>query len=122
MLYVISVTGYEDYDPHWFSCNLSKEDFEAEASASVDKAIESLCDSGDYIDGYRILEKAIPILCGKKNISEVKPDHEFNIGGGCIYRRKEKPEIFSEAAWDKIISHNNKINDAMRNITIQHPV
>lgn len=117
MYYVISVTGYETYQPHWFSCNCSKTKFNEIVKQSIDEAMGKIGASeyDSYIDGHSLLEFVIPIL-EEKGFKEIKIDHEIEIGGECLYRNNKTDIptdhrwIFSSNVWRKILKHNKKID------------
>jgi len=104
--YLLSITGYETYVPHWFICSCSKKKFQVEVRKAIDRSIPSLMKDSSYIDGHDLLQKVIPILV-QKDIRLTHPDFEISIEGECYYNRKdERPKIFSDFAWEKISKHN----------------
>ena len=112
MIYLISVCGYEEYNPVYFRCNCSKEEFESEVSKAMSEAVEQLKDSYSFISGHCIQDKMVPIL--SKKFEHIQMDHEVLLYGECLYSEgHEKPQTITDEAWDKILKHNEKIHNEL---------
>jgi len=110
--YLLSVTGWETYEPHWFICSCSKKKFQVEVRKAIDKVIPSL-HNDDYIDGHDLLKKVIPILV-QKDIHPINPDFEISVDGEVRYIDDYgRPKIFSDFAWKAISEHNKKRHDEL---------
>jgi hypothetical protein len=113
--YVVSVSGYECYNPAWFACNCSAKDFQQSLSMAIDEAVDKLIkENHSYIEGNEILDK-ICLILKKKGYNQIKADKEFDLKGECLYVKETKydpkPTIISDKAWKKILKHNKKIHD-----------
>lgn len=107
-VYVICSSGYESYEPHYFECDCSEEEFKEEVKAAIDKAVPKLIEEDAFICGHYILEKAVKIL--SKKFKYLSPDYTESIDGECVYSDSDKkPEAISEEAWQKIIKQNDDI-------------
>ncbi len=123
MYYVMSIVGYECYSPVWFKSKRSKEEFEKACKIAAEKVILKAMSSDDmgYIDGHTIVgfwnpkHKAILKKCmSKLGFEMIEPVFEYSFIGECLYTksdRKEKPDMFSNELWDKILEHNQKVRD-----------
>jgi hypothetical protein len=94
--YVLSVTGWETYEPHWFLCSCSKTEFQKEVRKAIDRAVPFVIKNDSYINGRDLLEKVIPILV-QKNIRPIRFDFEISVEGECYYK-STRPKIFSDFA------------------------
>ena len=119
MYYVINTAGYECYEPYWFCCNCSQEEFKTEVLLATDKAVELLLKSDNYINGRDLLMAIIDVL-SQKGFNYIRPDLEISVKGECYYnhsddvpRVDERPDIISNDAWNKILGHNKKIHNEM---------
>ena len=120
-IYVLSLSDWEDYKPYWFDCDCSKEEFGKAVEGAIDFAIHFLVDikkEDGFIDGYDLLDVVVPRLQEFNGYKLISPDHEVRIHGMCYYRddkhdREDKPNVFSNEAWDKVVQHNEKITEEM---------
>jgi len=116
--YVIFVSGWEEYYPVWFKCDLPQEKFEEQYKIALNKAIDKLCDTNDsYIDGHDLINEIIPYL-ESVNIKVFKCNKEYGLGGSIFYDNRsveDKPDLISDEYWDKIVKHNNDRRDDNRN-------
>ena len=119
--YLISVTGFECYEPRYFRCDCSKDEFKKAVAESMDEAIPSLMKRDGWITGHELLDKLVPIMV-KKGFWYAKPDFEVDIKGECIYAKREdnseindreRPEFISDESWNKIIEHNEKFREKL---------
>jgi hypothetical protein len=112
--YVLDTRGYESYQPYWFLCNCSKEEFEKEVSLAIDKAMSSFSSEEGFICGNDLLSKVIPLL--SKKFQYLTPEHEVTVLGECLYSNGNKdyrPSVISERSWQKIIRHNEKVHKSI---------
>ena len=115
--FVVNVSGFETYDPEWFFADdsWSNDDFKNALSESVEEALPKLLKGEGYICGHDVQEKIVPIL-EKRELKRLKPDLEVSLMGECIYRANEsefcneRPDVFSDDVWDKILKHNKMVD------------
>jgi len=111
-IYVLSLRDYEDYQPHWFECDCTKEVFEASVKYAFEKATHLLIglqQADGFIDGYDLLEEVIKFL-EEDGYRIIIPDHEISFHGMCYYSdRSDKPKLIQKKAWGKIIDHNSNV-------------
>jgi len=125
MYYVMSIVGFECYSPIWFKSELSKEEFEKACKVAAEKVILKAMDDPDtgYIDGHLIIgewnpkhKKLLRYCMAELGFEMIEPTFEYSFIGECLYTkrdRKEKPDMFSDELWDKILKHNQKIRDGL---------
>ena len=118
----MSVNGYESYHPVWFKSDKSKEEFEAAVKYVSQVMIEQkLRDpEASFISSYHITgsdydNETVMLL---KNLmlslgfELIESEHEVRLLGDNIlskYDRKDRPEMFSDEFWDRILKHNDNI-------------
>ncbi len=119
----MSIVGFECYCPVWFKSELSKKEFEKACKIAAEKVILKAMDDPDmgYIDGHIIVgswnpkHKIILKKCmAKLGFEMIEPAFEYSFLGECLYSkrdREEKPDMFSNELWDKILQHNQKVRD-----------
>jgi len=127
MYYVLALADYEDYQPHWFDCDCTKEEFKQAVTEVMEKVGLHLAKKPcgynhghtkkhhGYIDGYDMLNLAVRLL-GRRGFKRIKPDYEIRMHGMCLYRDDdERPGVIPEDAWKAITKHNedNKIKYAI---------
>jgi len=111
--YVLSLNDYEDYQPHWFECDCTKEIFEASVRYAFERAVHYLLDICDFeedlLGGYDLMKDTIRFL-EEDGYKLIKPDHEVSIHGMCYYYdREDRPDLIPEKSWKKIIDHNEQV-------------
>jgi len=119
--YVLSLNGHDSYIPIWFESNCSKEEFEnAVKKVTKDIIAHELDNMENFIDGHTIvdnyrddsgIDRLKDGMC-KCGFMMIKPDLEIDVGGECIYsKRGNKPSIYSDEDWIRILEHNQTVRD-----------
>jgi hypothetical protein len=121
MYYVLSLCGWEEYSPVWFESSLSKKEFRKAVETVSKSIIEKALNNPElnFIDGHTIIDNysvgGLNILRKKMlklGFKMIKPDHEISISGSCLYnKRDEKPAVYSDEDWQRILEHNQKVKD-----------
>ena len=111
-LYVLSLSGYEDYSPSWFEADITPRQFKSTVRKAMKEALPIILRRDFYIEGYEIMKAVTKILCKNYGFKVVRPKKEITFYGGCIYRNNDnKPEIFPDEIWQPILDHNKEVNN-----------
>ena len=113
--YAISVRGWEEYSPLWFSSEKSSRSFRIATRLAIRKIFKDLMKEkyDHYMDGHIFLER-IPIEMEKLGFNQVKIECEIDLQGSCLYRKnkhEKRPSIFPPDIWKGILKHNDEIRD-----------
>ena len=122
MYYVMSVTGYESYHPVWFESDKSTKEFKVAVKYVSQVMIErKLRDpKTSFLSAYDITGNdydketttLLATLMSPLGFELIEPVHEVTLYGDNIlseYDRKDKPDMFSDELWDKILRHNDNV-------------
>lgn len=114
-LFVISVSGYEEYRPIWFRKEFClTAEFTEFVHKAVIQAVKKLDkrEPRDYIRGNDILDVIVPLM-KKMGFEVVRPELEIDLRGECLYGDKEedRPDIIDAETWDLIVEHNKKVHN-----------
>jgi hypothetical protein len=111
-VFVLSVTGYEEYSPIWLSKNCTKEEFIADVQDAVKLATEELTKGNEFLDGHDLQEAVVSIMTSQKGFEVVQAIHEVFLGGEVYYSdHHRRPDGIPPDAWEIIIRHNAKVDE-----------
>ena len=113
MYYVLALADYEDYQPHWFDCDCTKEKFkQAVTEVMGEVGLHLVKKHHGYIDGYDMLKLAVRLL-SRRGFKRIETDYEIKMYGACLYRDDyDGPNIIPEDALKAITKHNDDVDNA----------
>lgn len=114
-IFSICVSGWEEYMPVWFRGDFSVEEFTEKSREAIRKAIDIVIleNNNSYVSGHDIIDVISPIM-ESFGFERTAPEIEIDIEGECLYTDRtdgKRPKIFDDEMWNKIISHNKKIDE-----------
>jgi hypothetical protein len=110
MYYVFSCAGYEDYEPTWFECDCTKEQFEKSVYKAIDKACNNaLRDDKDYVCEYSVYGEVVELL-KKQGYKHVIQDYEI-VMDNMFTSGDQKPVYLTDKTWNKIVKEKLKYEE-----------
>jgi len=106
MYYALSLAGWETYQPHYFECDCSAEEFQNAVSKSIDNVVSKLVKEECVykIYGEDIVDAVVSDLQAQ-GFKLIKLDFELQLGE---YHSKDedKPYFIAGETWKKILKYN----------------